>query len=223
MRKAKPLLATDLRDIIEKLKPELPIEARDAALLSLGWAGALRRSELVGLDWNQLGTGTGFVALDERGIVITLMTSKASQDAAEQIVIPRGDMPSACRALEAWASVVGLEPGSPVFRPINQHGHIGAERLTDRSVSRIVKVRMRRLEHKRGKTKKDAKAAVEMFSGHSHAGGLCDQCGGQGHPELSHPGPHAAQVGRHGQQLHQGERPLEQERAQGRGVLMWGF
>ena len=41
--------------------------------------------------------------------------------------------------LEAWAAAAALEPGSPVFRPIDQHGHIGAERLESRSVSRIVK------------------------------------------------------------------------------------
>jgi site-specific recombinase XerC len=29
------------------------IDARDAALLVLGWAAALRRSELVGLDWQE--------------------------------------------------------------------------------------------------------------------------------------------------------------------------
>ena len=171
VRKAKPLLATDLRDIIEKLSPDIPIEARDAALLSLGWAAALRRSELVGLDWQQRGAGTGTVVLDERGIMITLMTSKASQDAAEQIVAPKADMPAACHALETWASLASLEPGQPVFRPIDQHGHISTERLTGRSVARIVKVRMRRLEHKRGKTRKDAKAAVALFSGHSMRAG----------------------------------------------------
>ena len=171
VRKAKPLLATDLRDIVEKLRPDIPIEARDAALLSLGWAAALRRSELVGLDWQQRGAGTGFVVLDERGIMITLMISKASQDAAEQIVIPKADMPAAYRALEIWANVAALEPGQPVFRPIDQHGHISVVRLTGRSVARIVKVRMRRLEHRRGKTRKDAKVAVALFSGHSMRAG----------------------------------------------------
>jgi integrase len=80
VRKAKPLLANDLRELIEGLNHERAIDARDAALLSLGWAAALRRSELVGLDWQRLGAGTGFVLVDERGIVVTLMASKASQD-----------------------------------------------------------------------------------------------------------------------------------------------
>jgi integrase len=124
VRKAKPLLASDLRDLIEKLRPEVPIEARDAALLSLGWAGALRRSELVGLDWQQRGAGAGFVVIDDRGISITLMTSKASQDAAEQIVVPQADMPASCHALEAWASLAALEPrtaGIPPDRPARPH------------------------------------------------------------------------------------------------------
>ena len=51
VRKAKPLLAVDLRDIVERLKPNKPIDVRDGALLTVGWAGALRRCELVELDW----------------------------------------------------------------------------------------------------------------------------------------------------------------------------
>jgi integrase len=79
VRKAKPLLSVDLRDIAERLKPNKPIDARDGALLTVGWAGALRRCELVGLDWVLPADGTGFVTVDERGIVITLMTSKPAR------------------------------------------------------------------------------------------------------------------------------------------------
>jgi site-specific recombinase XerC len=60
-----------LRDIVERLKPNKPIDVRNGALLTVGWAGALRRCELIGLDWVSPGDGTGFVAVDERGTVIT--------------------------------------------------------------------------------------------------------------------------------------------------------
>src|SRR5262245_60164811 len=50
IRKAKPLLASDLRDLIEGLDQQSASGARDVALLALGWAAALRRSELVSLD-----------------------------------------------------------------------------------------------------------------------------------------------------------------------------
>src|SRR5215471_9690625 len=95
VRKAKPLLADDLRALIDGLE-QTALGTRDAALLALRWAGALRRSELVSLDWQKLGAGGGFVCVDERGIVVTLMASKASQDQAESIVVPRQNMPKAC-------------------------------------------------------------------------------------------------------------------------------
>jgi integrase len=173
VRRAKPLLAVDLRDIVERLKPNKPIDVRAGALLTVGWAGALRRRELVGLDWASPGDGTGFVAVDERGIVITLMTSNASLDAAEHIVIPWGDMPAACQALEAWTALAGLQPRQRVFCPIDQHGHLSPKHLTGHSVS-AVQTRMRRLEYRRGKTRKDAKAAAALFSGHSLRAGYAE-------------------------------------------------
>jgi len=115
VRKAKPVLADDLRTLIDGLDQRIALAARDAALLALGWSAALRRSELVGLDWQKLGAGTGFVCIDERGIVVTLMASKASQDQAETIVVPCQHMPKACQALETWAAVAKLNAGEPVF------------------------------------------------------------------------------------------------------------
>ena len=108
-------------------------------------AAALRRSELVGLDWQKRGSGSGFVRLDERGLVVTLMASKASQDQSESIVVPRADMAAAYEALEVWARVAHLKAGQAVFRPIDQRQIIGDDRLTDRSVARIVKVRVRKM------------------------------------------------------------------------------
>jgi integrase len=175
VRKARPLLAEDLRALIQGLRPEIPAEARDAALLALGWAAALRRSELVGLDWQKLGDGAGFLRIDERGLVVTLMASKASQDQAETIVVPCADMPAACEAVDAWAKAAALKLGEPVFRPVDQRqiigGDTGLERLTDRSVSRIVKARVRKLARLQGKSESDADELVAQFSGHSMRAG----------------------------------------------------
>jgi hypothetical protein len=49
-----------------------------------------------------------------------LAKSKSSQADAVTVVIPCADMPTACAALEAWANVARLEPGQPVFRPVDQ-------------------------------------------------------------------------------------------------------
>src|SRR5262245_34688152 len=118
-RQAAPVIAADVRDLLAMLDTGRAIGCRNAALLTLGWGAALRRSELVGLDWEQLGTGTGFVRIDERGILITLARSKASQDKAETIVIPRADLPEACEALESWAQRARMQPGQAIFRAVN--------------------------------------------------------------------------------------------------------
>lgn len=71
-RQARPIMADDLRELLSSLSPKLLADARDAALLVLGWAAALRRSELVGLDWGKRGTGAGAVAIEEgRGLVVS--------------------------------------------------------------------------------------------------------------------------------------------------------
>jgi integrase len=170
-RSARPLVSIDLRDLLRGLRLYIPADARDAALLSVGWAAALRRSELVGLDWQMLGDGVGFVTVDGRGVVVTLAQSKSSQAEAVTVVIPRTDMPTACAALEAWADVAKLEPGQPVFRPVDQRQIIGAGRLTDRSVARILKSRVRALLRLRGKSKAEADELVARFSGHSMRAG----------------------------------------------------
>ncbi len=111
----------------------------------LGWAAALRCSELVGLDWHELGFGSGYVQLSERGLVVTCPTSKGSQEDAVQIAIPWPDKPTACEALPRWAAIAQLKPREPVFRWIDKGGTIAPGRLTDRSVSRIVTARLRKL------------------------------------------------------------------------------
>jgi integrase len=172
IRRVKPLMQEDLRDMLEQLRPDVLREARDAALLALGWAGALRRSELVGLDWGELGTGTGFVSVDEKGLTITLMTSKASQDAAQTVAIPRAFAPLICDAVENWVNVAPIPRGTPLFRGIFGRGAkvLGAKPLHAYTVACVIKRRVQLLANAKGRRrlKKDEVAAlVEQFSGHS--------------------------------------------------------
>jgi site-specific recombinase XerC len=124
-RRVRPIMAEDLREMLEMLRPDVPREARDAALLALGWSGALRRSELAALDLERPcadGKSHGFIAIDDRGITITLMTSKASQDTAQTVVIPRDFTPISCRVIENWVRVGTIKPGSPLFRGVKGRG-----------------------------------------------------------------------------------------------------
>jgi integrase len=177
-RKAKPLMRDDLRELSQALAAAgRPTDVRDAALLVLGWAGALRRSELVGLDWLKQGGGAGWVAIEDRGIVITLPTSKGSQASSETIVIPCPDMPTACDALARWSLVASLRAGRPIFRPITNTGSILSARLTDHSVSRIIKLRVAQYYVAKGKSLAEAEALAAGFSGHSMRAGYATTAG----------------------------------------------
>ena len=77
---------------------ESPIALRDRALLLLGFAGAFRRSELVGLDIEDL-------EFSPRGIRVVLRRSNTDQEAKGRPVgIPYGAMLETCPvgAVERW-------------------------------------------------------------------------------------------------------------------------
>ena len=128
-----PLLVSHLRRICEIL-PDSPIGHRDRALLLLGFAGALRRSELVALDIDD-------IECKEEGVVLTIQRSKTDQEGQGRPVgVPYGSNLATCpvRAVKRWLDILGSESG-PVFRPINRHGQISDARLSDRAVGLVVK------------------------------------------------------------------------------------
>jgi integrase len=191
-RQAAPFLAADVRDLLAILNVKKNIGCRNAALLTLGFGAALRRSELVGLDWGRLGTGAGWVVVDERGILITLARSKASQDKAPTGVIPRADFLPACEALEAWAARAQLQPGDPIFRAVNNRHVIAAERLTAHSVSRIVKRCMRDIARERGQDHRGGDGVDPALQRTLAQGGLRDLGCGCGCACAAHRGTYKA-------------------------------
>jgi integrase len=124
-----------LRDAISELaKVPGPRALRDRALLLVGFAGALRRSELVALDVADL----RFVA---EGLVLTLRRRKTDQDGrGTEIAIPFGQSERTCPvlALRAWLAAAAITSG-PVFVSVNRHGGVGAARLSPVDVARAVK------------------------------------------------------------------------------------
>jgi integrase len=165
--------------MLATLKPDHLREARDAALLALGWAAALRRSELVGLDWGKLGTGkddsrVGYLSADDKGLTVTLMRSKASQDTAETLVIPRAFCPSICEAIENWVRFAKIEVGSPLFRGTD--GRLRTTRMQPSTVARVIKRRIHVLIKARTKggrrmTRTEIAELTAAFSGHSMRAG----------------------------------------------------
>jgi len=123
----------DLRRMVRALPQTSTIGKRNRALLLLGFAGAFRRSELVGLD-------IADVVVTGDGLVVTLRRSKTDQEGAGRTVgIPYGSDPTTCpvRATTGWIAAAGLTAG-PLFRSITRHGKVQG-RLSDWAVAQVVK------------------------------------------------------------------------------------
>jgi site-specific recombinase XerD len=133
-----PALTDDIRGMMDTADAGL-IGLRDRALILLGFASALRRSELVGLNAEDC-------ALSRDGLTIVLRRSKTDQQGAgRKIGIPYGADPRTCpvRVFQEWAERVRLTSGA-VFRSINRYGKVQAGRLAPADVARIVKKLARR-------------------------------------------------------------------------------
>ena len=111
---------------------------RDRAVLLIGFAGAMRRSELVGLNVNDLKE-------TKAGLHLYIRTSKTDQEAMGQIIaIAPGKTACPVKALKAWLTAAKITNG-PIFRPIFNGGRLSTNRLSDRAVTEIVKIYAKRI------------------------------------------------------------------------------
>ena len=135
-KEAKPLLKEDLFAILEVMG-DCVKDARDRALLLIGFAGAFRRSELVGLDVSD-------VEHVRQGLILHLRKSKTDQlGKGRKIGIPFGrGRHCPVSAIDAWLERSGIVQGA-VFRNINRHGHIADSRLSGEGVAIVIRERLR--------------------------------------------------------------------------------
>jgi integrase len=107
---------------------------RDRALLLIGWAAALRRSELAALVASDL-------QFEPDGLIIHVRRSKTDQESAGEVVaVPFGAQAETCpgRAVREWLAVAGND--GAVFRRIDRHGNIGSN-LTATAIASIIRAR----------------------------------------------------------------------------------
>jgi integrase len=137
-RQVKPLLRCHLRKIV-KTMGQTPLALRDKALLLLGFFGAFRRSELVGLNVDDL-------EWVEEGCLVHLRHSKTDQEQVGRIIaIPRlRGSPCPVRALEKWLAVADIDHG-PVFRRLTRSGTASKHRLDAAYVSLLLKCHLKRI------------------------------------------------------------------------------
>lgn len=156
----------DLRRIVETLPRDRLIGTRNRALLVMGWAGAMRRSEIVFLNVEDL-------RFTRDGLLVLLRKSKTDQSGeGQEIALPYGSNPLTCpvRAMQDWLEASGISSGA-IFRGIDRHGNI-KERLTPQSVRLIVK----RCCEKVG-------LAPDKYGAHSLRSGFCSTAARAGKTE----------------------------------------
>lgn len=138
-RQKEAILPEDLIAMLETLDRGTLRGLRDRAMLLIGFAGALRRSEIVGLDVgrDQTEDGRGWVEFYDRGLLVTLR----GKTGWREVEIGRGSSDATCpvAALQTWLRLARIEHG-PLFRRVTGGGRkVGAERLHDQEVARLVK------------------------------------------------------------------------------------
>ncbi len=154
----RPLLLEHLVAMLELQRDDIS-GLRNRALLLVGFAACLRRSELVALDIQDC-------AFSSDGVVLTLRRSKTDQyGEGIKKAIPYGLNPLTCpvTAVRAWLEALGDNDG-PVFRAVHKTQRIAEKRLTAQSVALIVKQAAR-----------TAGLDSADFSGHSLRAGFATQ------------------------------------------------
>ncbi|RJQ74425.1 integrase [Pseudonocardiaceae bacterium YIM PH 21723] len=203
-QRKRPVLLHTLSELLEQV-PAGIAGVRDRMLLLIGFAGALRRSELAGLSVDDVEVhtdpGTG-----EPVLILRLGVTKTDQVAVygQQVALPRGAKPQTCPvcAVADWLRV--LETGSlpqrdpglhgchgftgtpladghgrPLVPAVDRYGRIGTKAMSDRSVANIVK-----------KYAQQAGLDPALFAGHSLRAGFATQAalGGAGDREIMRQG-----------------------------------
>jgi integrase len=169
-RQKEAVLPEDVIAMLETLDRGSLRGLRDRAMLLIGFAGGLRRSEIVGLDCgrDQTQDGRGWIEFfPDKGVLVTLR----GKTGWREVEIGRGSSDATCPvvALETWLEFARIAHG-PLFRRVTGQGKaVGVERLNDQEVARLVK-RTALAAGVRGDLSEGERE--KLFAGHSLRSGL---------------------------------------------------
>lgn len=164
-RQVTPLVKDDLLAALVMANQQSAVKAAcDRALLLVGFASAMRRSELVAVKVEH-------ITHLHTGMEIFLPCSKTDQDKNGRMVsIPHANDESRCpvRTLVHWLAVSEIKEGF-VFRSVSRHDRVARHGLSAQSVALVVKASVERVG---GDAKK--------VSGHSLRAGYCTSAAEKG-------------------------------------------
>jgi integrase len=119
--------------ILDTLEDDLK-SIRNRALVLVGFASAMRRSEIASVE-------TTHLKWSQDGVTILIPRSKTDQTGdGREVEVIYGKRADTCpvRALKAWLKAAGIKSG-PVFRKVLKSGRAGAARMNPASIGVIVK------------------------------------------------------------------------------------
>ena len=176
LEQTSPLLFDDLKKIIDFIDSEIDkntkklINYRDKAIILIGWFGAFRRSELVGLNIEN-------IEINSQGLSIKMEKSKTDQEGnLEAKGIERSEFlenRSYCPVISYtnWLNLSGIRSGK-IFRQIDTSNRIVHDDLSDKAISLIIK-----------NWAKKALISSNKLSGHSFRAGFATELAKRGATE----------------------------------------
>jgi integrase len=165
-RQAAPLTIDPLRAVLATCGDRL-IDIRDRALLVIGYAAALRQSEIVALDVADL-------TVSREGLRVVIRRSKADQEGAGAVLaVDRTGTPTCpVAAYMAWLEASGITAGA-VFRRVDRHSRLLDARLQPEAVADLIRDRATRA----------GLDASETYTGHSLRAGFVTMAASNRVPE----------------------------------------
>ena len=113
------------------------IALRDAAMISVGFAAALRRSELCALQVHDVEFLNG--SKGRARMFLTIRRSKTDQlGRGQRIPVPEGHLLRPVARLRLWLALSGIDQG-PLFQTMRRGGHVQGRPIHPTDVARLVK------------------------------------------------------------------------------------
>ncbi len=130
-RRKAPADAAALRNMLAAIEGDGLRATRDRAILAIGMAAALRRSEIVALE-------VGHVGIVSEGLRLTIARSKTDRAGEGAVIaIPEGTRIRPKALLLAWMAAAGHGEGA-LFRRLSRKDALTDAAMSDRAIARLV-------------------------------------------------------------------------------------